>query len=310
MKKFVSMMALLASSLAFASQQVTVTGTGHDLESAREDALQKAVMNACKSAVLSNRESRNREMTRNKVVVYNGCLVKNYTVADEEESGNSAKITINAEVVENHLPDRIVNDKTEYFFYDFNQHSDKVKQVQLKLRNAKKFVNEIFLDYPTSAYNLEKSDYQIDFDENKSYLKISYELTWNKNFINSIEDTFNILKDSDASFWDTGSPHSIEIRRKYVFHTMSIPEQTFKLLSDRRPYIRIKLTDSHNVEWLNVCQMAVPWYELYDVQNNNLIFKVKGKSSADLDIELPNNIPDDVELSMDTVDISFCQRVL
>jgi len=135
MKRLVSIGMLLASSMVAAGQQVQVTGTGYNLEEARTDAIQKALMKACKSAVVSDKVVRNFEPVQNKVIIYNGCLVKDFTVL-RTEVDTLTKVTIKAEVIQNNLPDRIIKKSDEWFFYDFDQYNNRTAQLRIRLENA------------------------------------------------------------------------------------------------------------------------------------------------------------------------------
>lgn len=309
MKVRLSLALLLVSSVAVANQQVEVTGTGSSVPDAREDAIQLALMKACKSAVVSNKEFRNRTSQRSKVLVYNGCLVKNYTILDEWTEDNLIKVSIKAEVIKNHLPDRIIGQNPDWFFYDFNQHNDRVAQLKTRMTNAKGLVNEIFFDYPQSAFYLERTDYTIDYTNARGYLNVSYRLLWNPNFINALEDTFDVLKDKSKSAWDSNE-HTIQIRRKYVFTTFNIPSQTFITMSQRRPHIRIRIIDSSEVTHFDVCYQPRQWYNMWEMSNNTLIFRTKGIDRGDISVRIPDNLPNDAEVTMDVVPDSFCKQFL
>lgn len=310
MKKILLSLALLASSVVSANQNVQVTGSGYDLNSAKEDALQRALMKACKSAVVSDQEFRNRSTARTKVVVYNGCLVKNFTVDDETSVGNIVKVTITAEVTPNHLPDRIINKHQDWFFYDFNQHKDRVAQLKMRMANARSLIDEVFLDYPTSAFSLERSDYFINYEEDAGYINVSFKIFWNKNFVRALEDTFDILKDQKGSIWNDDMP-SVQIKRNYVFNSFKITEQVHLLLSNNGPNIRVRVIDTDGREVVNTCYNLRNKINLYDLNTvNKVIINANGSDKGRLQIKIPENTPDHSELQMDVVPQSFCKSFI
>lgn len=312
MKKLVSIGMLLASSLAIAGQQVEVTGSGYSLEEARTDALEKALMKACKSAVVSNKVFRNRETERNKVIVYNGCLVKNYVVVDEDVD-NLIRVTIKADVIQNHLPDRILSNSSEWFFYDFGNHKDRTIQLRMRMSNAKSLLKEVFLDYPYSAFNLERSEPYITYNGDQGYLNIDFRIYWNENFINALKDTFNILQDSKSTQFRPAK-ENIVIGRPYVsnfygFTNHFITSYTFELLSNSRPTIRVRILDGHGKESVNVCYQLRRWYNLYDL---NTMYWIKihsgGVDSDRISIPIPEDINENTEIEMDVVTQGFCKQ--
>jgi len=312
MKRLVSIGMLLASSMVAAGQQVQVTGTGYNLEEARTDAIQKALMKACKSAVVSDKVFRNYQSERNKVVIYNGCLVKNYTVIDEDVD-HIAKVTIKADVIQNHLPDRIFSNSNELFFYDFGNHKDRVVQLRMRMANAKGFIKEVFLDYPYNAFNLARSKPYITYDADQGFLNINFQIYWNENFINALNDTFNILQDSRSSIYKPAK-ENIMINRSYVanyygFSNHYLTNYIYDLLSSNRPTIRIRISNSKGQESINVCYQLRRWYNLYDL---NTMYWIKinstGVDSDTISIPIPENINEDSEIQMDVVTTGFCKQ--
>lgn len=309
MKSVIPLLMILASGITTASQTVTVTGIGENITEARNDALQKAVMNHCKSAVVSDKIFRNREKVRDKVVIYNGCLVKNYTVDDENTTLGKSSITITAEVVQNHLPDRIINKPSDWFFYDMSKSNNDKRQISARIKNAKELINEIFIDYPSSAFVLERSDYVIDYAEDKSYLTTSFTMTWNKNFILALEDTADILKEKKGQW--AGTTGIIQVKRRYLFTNMSIPNHVREIVFTNRPAVRLRILDSSEHEYINNCYQLREPYLLYDAFTfDSIKFNVNGSITGSIDLRLPDNLPDDIEIIMDVVPVSFCKVFL
>jgi len=296
-----------------AGQQVTSTGTGYNLEEARTDAIEKALMKACKSAVVSNKTFRDYKSERNKLVIYNGCLVKNYTVLDEVENGTLVKVTIKAEVIPNRLPDRIMNNHAEWFFYDFGQHKDRMVQFRAQRKNAKNLVNEIFLDFPYSAFRVERSPYNIVYKGENSYLNVGFQISWNKNFIHALEDTFEILQDRKSTNWSQ-APFNIKFTRNYVstmfgFQDYYIKDQVHNLLQNNRPTIRIRIINSQGQEQVNTCYQLRRWYNLYSLTTlNYVIINAYGVDGDNIYIPLPDNVDETSEISIDVVTESFCKQ--
>lgn len=312
MKKLVSIGMLLASSFAAAGQQVQVTGIGSNAEEAQNDALHKALMRVCKSAVVSDREFRDRATERSKIVIYNGCLVKNYVVDNEESDERFVRMTITAEVIKNNLPDRIINNRDEWFFYDFGKHKDRTNQLRYKRKTTKSFVNEIFIDFPYSAFNLQRSNYYITYQGDRGFLNVTFNVSWNQNYINALNDTFDILQDTESTFMNPAR-ENIRIKRNYVtktygFNDAYITDHVHNIMANNRPVIRLRIMDKFGNEQLNVCYQLRHWTNLYDLNTMYYLNILASGSDGDkLSIPIPDNIDDTSELSMDVVTHSFCK---
>lgn len=310
---------LLASSMVTAGQQVQVTGTGYTLEEARTDAIQRALMKACKSAVVSDKVFRNYETERNKVIIYNGCLVKNFTVLDTEVD-SLTKVTIKAEVIQNNLPDRIIKNSDEWFFYDFGQVKNRTAQLRMRMSNAKNLIKEVFLDYPFSAYNLEYKDPYITYQDNGvGRFNLDYVLSWNINFINAMASTFEILQDRPSSkFRPSSFNMSIErswVASNYGFENKILYEEIYKSIFHNPPVIRVRLLNNKGVEVVKQCFNTDKWYGLYDSSMDHanhsggpfwIKFFSNNTLEGTLSFDLPNNVPEDAEINIDVVNNSFC----
>ena len=316
MKKLVSIGMLLTSSMVAAGQQVQVTGTGYDLAEARNDAIQKALMKACKSAVVSDKVFRNYESERNKVVIYNGCLVKNYIVLDETVD-SLTRVTIKAEVVQNNLPDRIIKNSDEWLFYDFSQSKERSAQLRLRMANAKSLISEIFLDYPNSAFNLEYTEPYTTYNYNGvSRFNLDYTLRWNPNFINALDSTFDILQDRRSSKFRP-SKFNMSIQRSWVstnygFENLFFYNEIVKAVTYNAPVIRIILTNTDGKQVLKQCFPTEKSYGLFELQMDHSVgahwlnFYPNNNIAGTLSFDLPESVSESAEVTIDVVNDSFC----
>jgi len=319
MKRLVSIGMLLASSMVAAGQQVQVTGTGYNLEEARTDAIQKALMKACKSAVVSDKVVRNFEPVQNKVIIYNGCLVKDFTVL-RTEVDTLTKVTIKAEVIQNNLPDRIIKKSDEWFFYDFDQYNNRTAQLRIRLENAINLIKEVFLDYPIRAYNLEHKDPYITYQYNGvGTFNVDVVISWNLNFINSMASTFEILQDRSSSKW-VPSSYNMRIERSwkassYGFENKILQQEIYKSIFYNQPVIRIRLLNNKGVEVVKQCFNLKKLYWLYNHSMDGadytggpfwINFFSENALESKLSFDLPSQLPKDVEMNIDIVNNSFC----
>lgn len=308
--KQLSALALLVSSVAVANQSVTVTGTGNSIDEARRDAMHQASMRHCTTAIVNDREYRNEERSRNNLTAYSGCLVRDYTVVGQEQVAGTYTVTINADVVHSNLPSRIINNHPDTYFYDLMAHNDNVSQIRNRFKNGINLIDEVFYDFPGKAFNLQRSEYKISYEGNNSYLSVNWRATWNKNYVLALEEMLDILKDKPGSIWGSEGK-IIKINKQYVFTDSAFPNRISGYLA-MAPVTRLRVLDSNDREYVNVCQQWRLWFNVYDILGNNFAFNPRGYVEDPIKVMLPNNLPDDIKVEIDVVrnDYSFCRAFI
>lgn len=303
-------MALLASSITIASQQVTVTGTGSDLDSARQDALRQATMRSCSTAVVNDREFRNRELTRNNLTAYTGCLVRDYTIVNQQQDIDGYAVTVNATISHSDLPARILNNYPNSYFIDLVSYKDTLSQVRKRYQNGKTLIDEVFYDFPNQAFAVQQTPYKISYEGNSSYINVTYRVVWNQKYIAALEELLDLLKDKPYSIWNNNGT-VLKINKGYVFNDAIFPNHIARYLA-MPPVTRMRILDNAGNEYMNVCSQWRFWYNMYDTLGNNFNFIPWGKVQDSIKVEIPNDLPDNIQIKMDVVpnDYSFCHAFI
>lgn len=191
----------LAANVAVSAESLTLYGYGTDRESAKRDAFRTASQNICGVAVLDDREHFNSTTTHNKTNVYSSCrIVKHRIVKDELQE--KERLLINVTVEDLRQSGRLFNKPYERQVFDGQNASDNIKSYLEEKKSGDDLVSEVFRDYPYRAYNLDKSlrPYITDDPYRNIYIVVPYKVTWNRNFIYAMQDTFRLVSNKNGQY--------------------------------------------------------------------------------------------------------------
>lgn len=311
MKKSVAALMLLASSIATASQHIQSTGSGSSMNEAKTDAIEKAMMRACRSAIVSDKNFVDRTTVRSEISLYNGCIVKNYKVLNTETSGNYYAITIDAEMASSNIPGRIFNNHPDWFYFNLDQHNERLDQIKVKNSHAYAFIDEVFYDYPFKAFNLQHSNFAVSYEGVNSFINVTFRINWNQNYLKAIAEMLDIVSDGKAGFFNSNPDiFKISLGQNYAFNHYSLYNRITDHLVGNRPVVRMRIT-SHDerFEYLNFCRPLDVWVRLFDPYNHNLtVFFPNAYLQDTIKMPLPDNVPNDAKIQLDVVPRSFCKE--
>lgn len=191
----------LAANVAVGAESLTLYGYGSDRESAKRDAFRTASQNICGVAVLDDREHFNGKTTHNKTNVYTSCRIVNYRIIKDELS-EKERLLINVSVEDTRQSGRLFNKPYNREVFNGDAASENINSYIEEKKLGDELVSEVFRDYPYHAYNLDKSlrPYITDDPYRNIYLVVPYKVTWNKNFIYAMKDTFSAVSNKDGRY--------------------------------------------------------------------------------------------------------------
>jgi hypothetical protein len=256
MKKAIIAVALLQACLTVNATTVTVEGVGVDREGAKRDAFRTAIENVCGTAVLSDREHFNNRTTHNKVTSYSSCRVEKYEILE----GTDNKLKIKVTVTDNRIKERLYNESSSRKFDGdiLRAQVDTLKQEQ---ESGDKLIDAVFRDYPYRAYTLKQTkDPYITSDNNRNlYLMIPYDIRWNYNFIEAMNDTFRLIETTRGKGTITvmaKNPDALLIGHKDDFRihdSFRLEYIKSKFMDQNELRLNIKARDNSGKNILNIC---------------------------------------------------------
>jgi dipeptidyl aminopeptidase/acylaminoacyl peptidase len=199
MKKVATAILLSYSALAIGAESLTVYGHGANRQAALEDAFRTVSQNVCGVDVLDDREHFNNKTVHDKTLVYSSCRVKNYRVIKDELESNH-RLLVNVTVENTSHSGRLYSHPSNKTVFDSENVSNRIQSYKQEKEKGDNLIREIFRDYPYRAFNLDGNlrPYVTDDAYRNFYLVVPYKVTWNYNFIKSMEDTFSTIGNKNS----------------------------------------------------------------------------------------------------------------
>ena len=198
----------------FANTYIQVVGEGPTLELAKENAFREAIMIRVGTVVVSERESTIAELRRDDISVYSAGYVKDYKIISAINNGSVVKVTVNVLVADSKLVNQRLNSgKTTSIINGENASVSYKTFIEQKIK-ADKLIKTVLSSYPSSAYIIEQSPYQIGVDSfRNAILSVHYKLKWNYDYITSFNELMSLVEDSKYGMFEN-SPSNVIILAK------------------------------------------------------------------------------------------------
>jgi hypothetical protein len=182
---------------AFASDYIRVVGHGPTVEAAKENAFREAIMIRVGTVVLSERESTINNLKRDDISVYSAGYVNDYKIISVEKHTTTVKITVDVLVADSKLVNQRLNSGTTINTINGDKAFTSYKTFIDQKLKADKLVKTVLSSYPTNAYIVEQSPYQIGVDSfRNAILTVQYKLKWNYDYIVAFNELMSLVEDS------------------------------------------------------------------------------------------------------------------
>jgi hypothetical protein len=181
-----------------------VEGNGSTFDEAKNDAFRKAIEQAVGVAVLSERESKNKEQLKQYVLTHSSGYVERYLVLDKNIS--SSKPARHRLLVKVYVrTGTMVND---YVLYrsestkniDGERADTNIKTHKIAAQTSNDMLLAILKDFPEKSFDVEVFPVEIGTDENgKAVVQISYDIKYSSKFLKSLSNMLAQLTDADCT---------------------------------------------------------------------------------------------------------------
>lgn len=191
---------LVSCSTTQQNNYVRVTGEGNTQEHAKENAFREAVQIRAGTVILSERESTLKSLEEN-INVYSAGYVDDYKIVSVIKAFNKVIVTVDVLVADSKLVNHRLNTgKTTNQIQGSRANTNYISFIDQK-KNADKLVNTLLKTYPETAFILQQKSYTVGVDSYRNILlQVPYKLTWNYNFIVSLNETLDLIQDNNYSF--------------------------------------------------------------------------------------------------------------
>jgi len=240
----------LAANFAVGTESLTLYGYGADRETAKRDAFRTASQNICGVAVLADREHLNGQTTRNKTSVYSSCrIIKHHIVKDELQE--KQRLLVHVVLEDSRQSGRLFHKPYDRHVFDGHNATNSIDSYFEEKNSGDDLLKEVFHDYPYYAYNLDKSlrPYITDDPYRNIYLVVPYKVTWNKNFIYAMQDTFSLVSNKNGRYGH------IQVGNKvyYMDDLTRLNNIKKHMIGENEMRLQLNVRDNNGKRVINLC---------------------------------------------------------
>lgn len=232
-----------------------VTGVGKNFDAAKQNAFRQAIEKYAGVVVVSNSESLNDKLIKDEILNYSAGYIDNYKILHNYELDGEYTIIMDVWVSSSKISQRILS-TTGNKSINGPLIAEKHRSFIESKQNGDKIFKTVFDSYPHNAFNIKivKTDIGVDSSRN-TFVNIAYQISWNKNWINSLYELFGMLYSDEGTkpvmkvlFYD--DPKGL--RKRFTYYDIYEPETHWKinvLLKNVYPQVRVNFLDGHKVVW-------------------------------------------------------------
>lgn len=265
MKKLFTLLLLCFTTFHVLANPLTVVGEGKSFELAKQNAFTKAIELYLGTVVVSEKELQNYELRKNEILVYSSGFVTDYKILSETILHNYVRLTMEITVSENKISNRILGKFNSINQVNSSKIKDTIDSFRQEKYNALNLVENILKDYPYKAFQV-KSTQLVVKEKNSLELQliVPYTLSWNYNYIVSLEDALKHVQDGTNNLFNKpNSTVTIEVKNPkdnifgrsntYNFNNLQIPNLLRNSFYDNELRILTRFNNKNNVTIWYVC---------------------------------------------------------
>lgn len=264
MKRLLLVVCLLLSTLASASDYLTVTGSGKTFEEAKQQAFRKAIEFKVGATVLSDVETQNYQRVKDEIYVYSAGYVDDYKVLSQENYNGLVAVLLSVSVADSKLKNRIIGAGKDSSTFNGEQHVVQVSTYLQEKEQTDRLFQRMLDGYPAKAYTVKQPrPYAITMLDRKPVISVWYELSWNTDYLLSLRETLSTVEDCKNT-WARGCDYKIYTyakdpkdmfasETKNFFNDRTRNDQLHNTFVYKTPQVITTLYDKYNTKLVNFC---------------------------------------------------------
>jgi hypothetical protein len=209
MFRFVIVVLALLSGQIWANETVRVTGRGPTPELARYDGYLQAVQRVSGSAILSQKEFKDRYQVKDSLTVYSAGYQKNINIIDTSFVNGEYFITMDIVIASSHLSRGLLGQSESSQYIDSDIHQDQIDTYLESRSQGDQLLESILNDFPQRAFTVTQGKAEINvINGDQIMLRLPYSMMWNSEFISAFESAIVLLSDKKVEYHytQTGYP--------------------------------------------------------------------------------------------------------
>jgi hypothetical protein len=162
----------------------------------QREALRQAFAEACSvtfgSTVASEQESNNGALTRDNVVSYTACYVKDHAIESKTNSEGGVTLIVKVTVTSNKLSGRLLGDSRVDADFNGEQHANRIETYQTSMTDSDRLVEAVVRDFPQRAYQIKlaKTTTKINPDRT-GFVLIDYLVQLDPRYVDALQELFS-----------------------------------------------------------------------------------------------------------------------
>ena len=281
------------------------TGVGNTYEEAKNNAFREAIEYQVGVVIASERESYNEKLVKNEILAYSSAFVDDYKIISQQNIGTKIQVVVDVKLSLLRLSDRILSKGKDSKNLDGAKHDNQYKSFLENKQNGDVILANVLNDYPRRAYNINQSNYIVKIDTYRNLtLTIPYTLSWNPNYIASLNDAIKIVADGKPSLWTVEKgiaqqyPATVRVgAEKYYFNEFVIPNKLLDAIMDWNELrINMEIKDLHNKTQYSECfvpkqlhSRTGDYYNINYVKTINVGFNKTAREKSSIEIKIHQN---------------------
>lgn len=237
---------LVACSSTTKNSYVRASGEGNTFEEAKNNAFKEAIEYHLGVVIASERDSHNDKLTKNEILAYSSGYVNDYKIISNNTSYGKVRVVVDVDVERNRISDRILSKSNDVKNVDGAKHQAQYQTFLYNRQNGDKLLQSILNDYPRHAYNLTQGKHSLHLDSARNLsIVIPYEISWNRNYLNSLSDALKLLDDGKLGLFHTSVGNVSIGNNKYYFNDTFASNNILDAISEHNE-VRLLLTVRDN----------------------------------------------------------------
>ena len=191
---------LIASISQAAQRVITATGSGANLEAAKQAAFRQAIELEIGVLVLGDRETVNLALVKDEIYAYSAGYVDSYRIVSTAVVGAKTQLIMEVHVSPSKLTNRIWSVGRSANEINGQSLTAQYSTYVNQKAQSDRILNKLLDQYPRRAYQITQGASKFQMDSNRSaVLSIPVIIKWNQDFLNSLDETLTLTQDGTSS---------------------------------------------------------------------------------------------------------------
>lgn len=177
---------------------VRSVGNGTTLENAKNDAFRNAITMIVGTAVLSERESRKDNLTKDDLLNYSAGYVDRYQITDKIENLNNVTVIVDVIVKSSKIHERVLNTGRTEKQIEGDRLSTQYNTYLEQQKSGDAFLGAVVNDYPNRAFEIKQGKHEFVLDsKRRAILIVPFEMRWSYKYLVALNEALGKVQYGD-----------------------------------------------------------------------------------------------------------------